>query len=121
LNALNGTSMPIQRTFKLDPPDPDVVRAANGAGAPPSARPAPKAKGVEVELRGVLDGPDSAPIFSLIFRESGGKERKEQFKLGDKILGEWTISEFSPAHNTMTVTNGDRLLILERGKAETLD
>ena len=113
--------MPLQKTFQLQPPDPADVRAADQAAAPvPPSFPI-RAKGVDIELRGVLDGQDSGPIFSVIVHEPDGSERKEQFGLGDTIYGEWTISEFSPEHNTMTVINGDRLLIIERGKVETLD
>jgi hypothetical protein len=76
--------------------------------------------GVMVELRGVVDGEASQPKFSLIITTPDGQERREQFVLGDKLHGEWSISEFNPAHNTMTLSDGKRLLIVERGKPEEI-
>ena len=81
---------------------------------------APSGSGVIVELRGVLDAEASQPKFSLIITMPDGTERREQFVLGEKLHGEWVISEFSPAHNTMTLSDGKRLLIVERGKPEEI-
>jgi len=80
----------------------------------------PAGRGATVELRGVLDGQDSDPKFSLILTLPDGTERREQFRLGDKLYGDWIISEFSPAHNTITLYNGEKLLIVERGTPETI-
>jgi hypothetical protein len=112
--------MDLRRTFELAPLDPNAIRPG-GDGNMSEPAPVPKPQGIEVELRGALDGPDSTPIFSMILRKPDGSESKAQFRLGDTVYGEWTISEFSPAHNTVTVVNGDRLIVIERGTAETLD
>lgn len=114
-------ALPVRKTFTLDPPEPAAVRAADSEIEPVPTPAPPASEGIDVELRGVLDGQDSGPIFSIIIHEPGGEERKEQFQLGDKLHEEWVISEFSPAHTTITVVNGDRLLVIERGKVERLD
>jgi hypothetical protein len=116
-------ALAVQRTFQLETPDPAAIRAADEASAAPAPTKgrAKREDRLEVELRGVLDSNDAGPVFSVILREWDGSERKAQFRLNDKIFGDWVISEYSPAHNTMTVTHGDKLMIIERGTPETLE
>jgi hypothetical protein len=110
---------PLEHSFTLEPFAVDLetffpAEEAEGGSNTPSG------SGVIVELRGVLDGEASQPKFSLIITMPDGTERREQFVLGEKLHGEWVISEFNPAHNTMTLSDGKRLLIVERGKPEEI-
>lgn len=114
-----GDGTVLEQTFQLEPfavdletffpPEGEEIGTATTSGS-----------GVMVELRGVVDGEASQPKFSLIITLPDGTERREQFVLGDKLHGEWVISEFNPAHNTMTLSDGKRLLIVERGKPEEI-
>jgi hypothetical protein len=115
-----GAEDALENAFKLEPFKADLESffpAEPDEGAASSAN---RGSGVMVELRGVLDGQASQPKFSLILTLPDGTERREQFMLGDTLYGTWTISEFSPAHNTMTLSDGKRLLVVERGKPEEI-
>ncbi len=110
-----------RHTFQLDPPPP-VVSPASGVDLNATPPPTPSApKGVDIELKGVLDAKASSPIFSVVIHQSDGTERQLQFQIGDTVHGEWIISEYNPAHNTITLTKGERLVVVERGTIETLD
>ena len=126
LNALWSGGGQLQHTFQLDPFEIDL-----GAFLYPPANPAaPGGQGapaertstdpVTIELKGVVDGKDSKPLFSIELSLPGGEETRAQYALGDTLHGDWRISEFSPAFNTITVTDGERIIIVERGKPETL-
>lgn len=108
-----------EEVFELKPFTVDLEKFFPAPGDAGGAT-ATRGSGVTVELRGVLDGEASQPKFSLIITMPDGTERREQFMLGDKLYGEWSISEFNPAHNTMTLSDGNRLLIVERGKPEEI-
>ncbi len=116
-----ASSMTLRHTFQLSPPAPAELDVESAPVTPPP--PAPEVSNetrLEVELKGVLDGRESGPIFSLILREMDGTERKAQFHLGETLFGNWVISEFSPEHTTITVQNGKKLLVIERGEPEVL-
>lgn len=115
---------PLQHTFQLD-----AFQIDPGLQPRPAPRPRsdfgessgkPAGKPVTIELKGVVDGRDSQPKFSIVVTTPDGKETREQYGLGDILYGDWRLSEFSPAHNTVTVTDGERLIIVERGKPEAL-
>ncbi len=114
-----GDGMVLEQTFQLEPfaVDLETFFPPEGEGTGSATT---SGSGVTVELRGVVDGEASQPKFSLIITQPDGTERREQFVLGDKLHGEWSISEFNPAHNTMTLSDGKRLLIVERGKPEEI-
>lgn len=114
-----GSGDVLEEIFELEPfaVNLDTFFPADGADAGPAT---PSGSGVKVELKGVVDGEASQPKFSVIITMPNGSEQREQFVLGDKIHGEWTISEFNPTHNTMTLSDGKRLLIVERGKPEEI-
>lgn len=111
---------PPEHTFTLKPFTVDLETFFPADEAAEGGTTAPLGSGVTVELRGVLDAEASQPKFSVIITMADGTERREQFVLGEKLHGEWVISEFSPAHNTMTLSDGKRLLIVERGKPEEI-
>ncbi|MBL7647046.1 MAG: hypothetical protein JNK74_12745 [Candidatus Hydrogenedentes bacterium] len=114
-----GDGTVLEQTFQLEPfaVDLETFFPPEGEGTGSATT---SGSGVMVELRGVVDGEASQPKFSLIITQPDGTERREQFVLGDKLHGEWSISEFNPAHNTMTLSDGKRLLIVERGKPEEI-
>jgi len=110
---------PLEHSFTLEPFAVDLENFFP-AEAEADGTATPSGSGVIVELRGVLDAEASEPKFSLIITMPDGTERREQFVLGEKLHGEWVISEFNPAHNTMTLSDGKQLLIVERGKPEEI-
>ena len=112
----------VQHTFELKPFAIDLdaffskPEAIGGSGAGSQS----EVTGATIELRGVVDSKESDPTFSIVVTLPDGTERREQHKLGDTLYGAWTISEFSPAHNTITVTDGTRLIVVERGTPQDL-
>jgi len=113
-------SLALRHTFQLSPPTPsEIAPPIVPTDIPPAPVVSNEAR-LEVELKGVLDGRESGPIFSLLLRETDGTERKAQFHLGETLFGNWVISEFSPEHSTITVQNGKQLLVIERGQPEVL-
>lgn len=117
----------VQHTFQLEPfavdmesffnrPDDSLQNGGTASGTSGTAT------GATVELQGVINNSsNSDPIFSIIVTQPDGTVQREQYKLGDTLYGEWKISEFSPAHNSVTLTDGERLLVVDRGQPETLN
>lgn len=109
-----------ERSLELEAFQIDLESFFNRPGEASGSGSSPNSVTATVELRGVMDAPDSAPQFSMIVTLPDGSERRAQFGLGDTLAGDWKISEFNPSHNTVTVTDGERIIILERGQAENL-
>lgn len=120
----NG-ARPLRYTFTLDSFEVDLRSFFNRPESDrpdpdPDAARRPSTPAATVELRGVVTGQDNQPKFSVIVTAPDGETRQDQFELGDALHGDWTISEYSPAFNTITVTDGERLIVVERGTAEPL-
>ncbi|MCX5771821.1 MAG: hypothetical protein NTZ09_16340 [Candidatus Hydrogenedentes bacterium] len=78
----------------------------------PPAPPLP----AEVELKGVLIGPNREPRFSILLYVPGKSPETIDAMLGDKIHNDWIVSEFNPARQTLTVTKDTNILIVSRGR-----
>ena len=78
----------------------------------PPAPPLP----VEVELKGILIGPNREPRFSILLHVPGKAPESIDAMLGDKIHGDWLISEFNPTRQTLTVTKEANVLIISRDR-----
>ena len=74
------------------------------------------AEEVVVQLRGVMDGEHTAPLFALSVRYTSGSVINDRYYLGQEIYPPWVIHEFNPARKTLTITDGDQLVIMERGR-----
>jgi hypothetical protein len=96
-------------TSKAAPEEP--VRAVSAK--PPT--------GVDAELRGVVRSESRGPRFSIILYLPSGVPRYLDVRIGDTIYGDWSVNEFNPDRQTVTIGNGDRILILNRGQRIALD
>jgi len=75
---------------------------------------------IEVELRGVVTIADKAPRFSLRLHTPDGKSRERVRELGDSVAEGWIIREYNPDQQSITLFNGEDLLIVRRGEKEPL-
>lgn len=75
-----------------------------------------------VELSGVVTGADGIPHFSLeLFMANDVKGRIVQMSLDDPITNGWSISEYNPSLNTVTLKKENKYLVLRRGERIALD
>ena len=77
--------------------------------------------GVEVELRCVLASGHRDPRFSIIIHLADGTSDTKDLTLNDPLHGDWTVSEFNPLRQTVTIANGGTFRILNRGERVSLD
>lgn len=70
----------------------------------------------EVELRGVMNGIDRMPMFSLKLYEVDGAEQNMRLGLGDLVHDGWVAEEYNPQTQTLTLSDGETLRILRRGE-----
>ena len=61
------------------------------------------------------------PRFSLLLHRPDGTERSRVLSLGDTLYGTWRVKEYNPMHQTVTIANENRILILRRGLRTSLD
>ena len=93
----------IQETLQLEAESPSV-----GGLLEPS--------GLQVELKGVMTGPDGQMRFSFVIIMPNGVEDPMMLSLGTNLWGDWDVSEYNPAFGTVTLQRGEKLLILRRGE-----
>lgn len=92
---------------------------ADGAASAPG-RPAPR-KTAEVELRGVLLKEGREAHFAMVLYPPEGPPERLSLKLGDPVFGRWTIQELNQDRQTVTLSNGRRLLVLDRNARVALE
>ena len=66
-------------------------------------------------MQGVIHGDGVEPLFRASIRYPDGRSDNVSLKLGDVILGDWTAKEYNPYTKKLTISNGERMLILEAG------
>lgn len=130
--TLNGAAgAPQESMFTLEP----VAGTGEQADATPAEPPAPApqaeprqpvsslmdALAPEVTLRGILASESRPAQFSIAVRLADGATGERAYSIGDEVYTNWTISEFNPAEQTITLSRGSRLLILRRGEPQRLD
>jgi len=92
-------------------PVPAPVEQTNSVIEPP-APPLP----VEVELKGILIGPNREPRFSILLHVPGKAPESIDAMLGDTIHNDWLISEFNPTRQTLTISKEANVLIISRDR-----
>ena len=75
---------------------------------------------IEVELRGVIAVTDKAPRFSLRIHTPDGKVRERVRELGDGVAEGWIIREYNPEQQSITLFNGEDILVVRRGEREPI-
>jgi hypothetical protein len=91
-------------------PAPDEEMPAEEEFAPldPNGQPT-------VELIGIVTSENQEPRFSLRVFYPDGTEDRLVLAMGGVVWGDWTITEFNPDQNTVTLEGENGLLILRRG------
>jgi hypothetical protein len=130
----NGPTLARLKEFIIEPPAAPAETSASAsppagsapseeapAGAAPSEAPAAPARQATVKLQGVLDSQGNDPQFSIVIETADGRIVNERVGLGAPVAGDWFASEYSPATQTLTISNGERLLILERAVAVPIE
>lgn len=74
--------------------------------------------GIEIVLRGVITGEGRPPRFVVDVTRRSGVIKRLTLSLGEVVYGPWAAYEFSPGNKTLTLSDGDRLVILQRGQPE---
>ncbi|NUM55287.1 MAG: hypothetical protein HUU46_16700 [Candidatus Hydrogenedentes bacterium] len=104
--APNTTAQPTEPARPVEPQQP--TSALMDALAP------------EVTLRGILTSENRAAQFSITVRLADGATSERAYAIGDEVYTNWTISEFNPAEQTITLSNGKDIMILRRGEPQRL-
>ena len=116
----NGLREPLASLLSITAPEPPPapvlplpapVEQTDLAVEPP-APPLP----VEVELKGILIGPNREPRFSMLLHVPGKAPQSIDAMLGDKIHNDWVVSEFNPLRQTLTITKEANVLIISRNR-----
>ena len=76
--------------------------------------------GVDVELRGVLHAEDIDPVFALSLHYPSGTVVNDSYRLNQEIYAPWTAHEYNPVRKTLTISDGEQLIVLERGRRITI-
>lgn len=110
-------------------PAPSAPVTNKEAASAPLDAPAPVAEpaapsrpeGVDVVLQGVINAAGRDPRFIVGVTVPGEEPRRDYTALGDTIFGKWKAAEFNPENQALTVSDGERLLVLERGQPVFLE
>jgi hypothetical protein len=94
----------------------DEPRQANPVAAQTAPPPSAAVPLAEVELRGIVRGEKHGPRFSVAVYPLNAPARYLDLSIGDAVYDPWKITEFNPERQTVTVSDGAHLLILNRGE-----
>ena len=70
----------------------------------------------EVELNLIIDGPNQEPRFAVSLYPPGGAEEQRDLSLRDEVHAGWFLTEYNQNSQTVTLSDGTQVIILERGK-----
>ena len=94
----------------------ESTEAAPAEAPTATVTPAPAAPtGATVELQGVINAAGRDPRFIIILRQPGAEPARNYAALGETVYGKWKAAEFNPGPETLTLSDGERLMVLERG------
>jgi len=96
-----------------------TVPEGTAAGEAPAEEAVPAdSKAIEVELRGVVITADKSPRFSLRIHTPDGGSLERVRELGGSVADGWIIREYNPDHQSITLFNGEDVLVVRRGERE---
>ncbi|MCX5759021.1 MAG: hypothetical protein NTU83_11045 [Candidatus Hydrogenedentes bacterium] len=118
-------SPPAPANLPVESPPPPEAPATTAPVASKPPEPASSSllaapETAEVELRGMVNAEGKGARFSLVIYPPDGKVSNLDLGVGDPVYGSWTVSEFNPDRQTVTLVNGEHLLIINRGKRVAL-
>jgi hypothetical protein len=122
---------PLVESFTLEePPAPPeeaeapAIDPADSSTAAPDVAPPDTVNslpmGRTIELRGVMNAPDTEPLFALTIYQRDGSQDSIRVRLGERVFAEWIAAEFNPETQALTMSNGEQIEILRRGESVQL-
>ena len=93
---------------------PIKEESATANVAPPQTE--TKVSGPTVELRGVMQKEGSLPRFRIILNAAGGRNRTMDIILGETVYGPWKALEYNISSKKLTLSNAERLVVLDTGE-----
>jgi len=106
----------------VEAPAAETPPAKTSPTEPAAAEPAaPAYVPADVELRGVIVAGRKEPRFSVIVYYMNGTSRVMDLFVGDIVHEPWVLSEFNAARQSVTLSNGESILILNRGERIRLE
>lgn len=126
----SGLNAPREQTLQFElaaiAPEEAPAPATAAAGNTEPAAPAPASTSAATvsgtsqtataKLQGVLDSQGQDPQFSVMIETSDGQIINQRIGLGGAIIGQWYASEYSPSSQNLTISDGRKLMVLERGQ-----
>ncbi len=109
MEALTPQEEPTDRLGIL-PPDLDGGEDSTATGT----------RGLEVELGGIMTRAGASPIFFMKIHFPDRRSQQQRASMGQKLYGAWVVSEFNESLNTVTISNGEDILVLARGERVAL-
>ena len=67
-------------------------------------------------MQGVVHSEGISPLFKATISYPDGTVDDVSLQLGDAIIGDWVAKEYNKYSRKLTISNGERLLILEAGR-----
>ncbi len=117
----------VDRSFELDDFKPveallpgDEQREDNDSAPSVDSEALVSEDGIEIELNGLIAVPGKEPKFLIIVRVPGQPQQRHDVSSGETFYDDWFVSEYSLVHNTATITNKDKSLILRRNEQVSL-
>lgn len=74
-----------------------------------------------VQYVGVITSPGRLPRFIMNLHYPNGYVERRTVEIGAPLIGDWVIAEFNPTQRTVTVSNGEKLVILKTGEFLPID
>jgi len=71
---------------------------------------------VNLLMQGVVYTGGESPLFKASLTHPDGSVENISLKLGDIIVGNWKAQEYNQYTKKLTISNGEKLLVLEAGK-----
>jgi hypothetical protein len=115
-STLNDDGLPGAVTTAPLPEPPrfgDAENPANSEGEPPPPPPPP---GTRVLLRGVVAAPESTPKVSITVFLPNMAPNLKNIAMGEAVVGPWKAQEYNPQLQTVTISDGTRMLVLRKGE-----
>jgi hypothetical protein len=73
-----------------------------------------------VVLRGIMATPGKPANFSIRIVMPDGRTRDATYSVGAEVHNGWSVGEFNPQEQTVTLKKGSTILILRRGESYPL-
>lgn len=95
---------------------PTDVEAAVPTPGPSQAT----SQNVQVKLRGVLAAPGREPRFTFAIYAPGLPPEERMVRAGDPLYGVWSVLEYNTSTKTVTIGDGNQILIVRSGERMSL-